>query len=54
MSRTWQIYPCKKLEGWGKKSGKICRDLRAFLGVKFGLEDLLRVKDLTFHNSGRF
>ena len=29
----------------------ICRDLRAFLGVKFGLEDLLRVKDLTFRNS---
>ena len=20
MSRIWQIYPCKKLEGWGKKS----------------------------------
>ena len=29
----------------------MCRDLRAFLGVKFGLEDLLRVKDLTFRNS---
>ena len=29
----------------------ICRDLHAFLWVKFGLEDLLRVKDLTFCNS---
>ena len=29
----------------------ICRDFCAFLGVKFGLEDLLRVKDLTFRNS---
>ena len=32
----------------------ICRDLHAFLGVKFGLEDLLRVKYLTFCNSGYF
>ena len=29
----------------------MCRDLRAFHGVKFGLADLLRVKDLTFRNS---
>ena len=29
---------------------KICCDFRAFLGVRFGLEDLLRVKDLTFCN----
>ena len=29
----------------------MCRNLRTFLGVKFGLEDLLRVKDLTFRNS---
>ena len=27
-------------------------DLHAFLGVNFALEDLLRVKDLTFRNSG--
>ena len=30
---------------------RICRDLRVFIGVKFSLEDLLRVKDLTFRNS---
>ena len=29
-----------------------CRDLRAFIGVKFGLKIFLRVKDLTFCNSG--
>ena len=23
MSRIWRIYPCKKLEGWGKKSEMI-------------------------------
>ena len=23
MSWIWRIYPCKKLEGWGKKSGRI-------------------------------
>ena len=28
-----------------------CRDLRAFLGVKFGLLILVRVKDLTFSSS---
>ena len=22
MSQIWQIYPCKKLEVWGKKSGR--------------------------------
>ena len=27
---------------------------KRFLGVKFGLEDLLRVKDLTFRNSAFF
>ena len=32
----------KKLEGWGKI---------AFLRVKFGMNDLLCVKDLTFCNS---
>ena len=31
---------------------RICRDLRVFIGVKLSLEDLLRVKDLTFRNSG--
>ena len=31
---------------------KICRDLRSFHGVKFGLKDLLCVKDMTFRNSG--
>ena len=30
----------------------MCRDLRAFHGVEFSSEDLLRVKDLTFRNSG--
>ena len=29
----------------------MCRDLRAFHGVKFDSADLLRVKDLTFRNS---
>ena len=29
----------------------MCRDLRAFLGVKFVFADLFRVKDLTFRNS---
>ena len=29
-----------------------CRDLRAFLRVKSGLLILVRVKDLTFSNSG--
>ena len=24
MSRIWRIYPCKILEGWGKKSEGIC------------------------------
>ena len=28
-----------------------CRDLQAFLRVKFSLKVFLRVKDLTFHNS---
>ena len=69
MSQIWLIYPCKKMEGWGKKSGRIhspakssivcvnsipskCRDLRAFLRIKLVfLDDLLRVKDLTFCNS---
>ena len=23
MSRIWRIYPCKKMEGWGKKPGRI-------------------------------
>ena len=23
MSRIWRIYPCKNLEDWGKKSGRI-------------------------------
>ena len=30
----------------------MCRNLRTFLGEKFGLEYLLREKDLTFRNSG--
>ena len=30
-----------------------CRDLHAFLGVKSGLLILVRVKDLTFSNSGQ-
>ena len=30
---------------------QICCDLRTFHGVKFGLKDLLCVKDMTFCNS---
>ena len=30
-----------------KFKSKICRDLRTFHGVKFGLKDLLCVKDMT-------
>ena len=30
-----------------------CRDLRAFLGVKFSSRGLLRVKELTFRNSAK-
>ena len=33
-------------------SCQICRDLRTFHGVNFGLKDLLCVKDMTFCNSG--
>ena len=32
----------------------LSRFTRFFGGVKFGLEDLLRVKDLTFGNSARY
>ena len=32
-------------------SCQICRDLRTFHGVNFGLKDLLCVKDMTFRNS---
>ena len=34
-------------------SCKICRDLRTFHGVNFGLKDLFCVKDMTFRNSAQ-